>query len=490
MLLTRFCFVAFTLLSPALLIGQTLPATPTPPAAVSLLVPGSAVQALASPEKAAIADALERYFKGFDTIDPDLVASAIHPEATIAGGVGQPAVESASYAQILDQFRKSRGTMTPPSVKADRTLTALFLRGEMATAFVRMTYLPPTRGAGIPIDYAFQFYKTGGRWTIVSVLNHAGQYAGETDDTTLDAMGIRRGMTIGEIGAGSGRVTLALARRVGDRGKVYANDIDSKPLAKLRAICERRGVTNVETIVSKTDDPMFPSDSLDLAIMAIVYHHLEQPVALLETLASSLKPGATVVIVDPAYDRTGDKDSDRPTTRERVESEAARAGYELIAFNASLPRDNIFILRRKVDGPAAVVKVTTTPWTPPREGSDRTAVLATIDTWWKGHDADDAVLLDSAMAPGTRSWFVHEGALQFLPYAQEIERIRSGKRRPASRPLPGETRTVVDFKQEGASAVVTMLVEIPRNGATSRSFTTFQLYKADDRWQIVNVAGT
>ena len=48
----------------------------------------------------------------------------------------------------------------------------------------------------------------------------------------------------------------------------------------------------------------------------------------------------------------------------------------------------------------------------------------------------------------------------------------------------------MDFKQESASAVVTMLVEIPRNGATSRSYTTFQLYKADDQWQIVNLAGT
>ena len=490
MLLTRFCFVALTLLSPAWLLAQTLPATATPPEAVSLLALAPSVQALASPEKPAIADALERYFKGFDAMDADLVASAIHPEATFAGGVGQPAVESASYAQILDQFRKMRGKMTPPSVKADRTLTALFLRGEMATAFVRMTYLPPTRGAGIPIDYAFQFYKSGGRWTIVSVLNHAGPYAGETDDATLDAMGIRPGLVIGEIGAGSGRVTLALARRVGDRGKVYANDIDPKPLAKLRAICERRGVTNVETLVSKVDDPMFPNDSLDLAIMAIVYHHLERPVALLEKLASSLKPGATVVIVDPAYDRTGDKDSERPTTRERVESEAAQAGYQLVAFNASLPRDNVFILRRKAVGPAAEVRVTTTPWTPPREGSDRTAVLATIDTWWKGHDKDEAALLDSAMAPGTRSWFVHEGTLQFVPYAQEIERIKSGNRRPATRPLPGEKRTVVDFKQEGASAVVTMLVEIPRNGTTSRGYTTFQLYKADDQWQIVNLAGT
>ena len=379
--------------------------------------------------------------------------------------------------------------MTPPAVKAERTLTEISLHGDLATAFVHMTYLPPTRGAGVPIEYAFPFYRTGGRWTIVSVLNHAGQYAGETDDRTLDAMGVRPGMTIGEIGAGSGRVTLALARRVGERGKVYANDIDPKPLVELREVCERRGVKNVETLVGKMDDPMFPQGALDLAITAIVYHHLEQPVALLRNLASSLKPNATLVIVDPAYDRTGDKDSDRPTTRERIESEAAEVGYELVAMDASLPRDNIFILRVKTGGPAPVPKVTTTPWTPPRPGSERAAVLATIDTWWKGHDADDATLLETVIAPGTRSWFGHEGALQFVTFDKEIERMKSGTRRPATRPLPGEKRTVVDFRQESALAVVTMLVKIPRGGATSRSYTTFQLYKADDQWQIVNLAG-
>jgi SAM-dependent methyltransferase len=248
-------------------------------------------------------------------------------------------------------------------------------------------------------------------------------------------------------------------------------------------------VKNVETIVGQVDDPTFPKGALDLAVTAIVYHHLEQPVALLRNLALSLKPGATLVIVDPAYDRTGDKDSDRPTTRERVESEAAEAGYEMVAMNASLPRDNIFILRLKTGGPAAVPKITTTPWTPPQPGSERAAVLATVDTWWTGHDADDAALLEKVLAPGARSWFVHEGALQFVTFDKDIERIKSGNRRQATRPLPGEKRTVVDFKQERAVATVTMLVEIPRAGTTSRNYTTFQLYKADDRWQIVNLAG-
>jgi SAM-dependent methyltransferase len=490
MMLTRFCLVALVLLGaapgsaqdPATAAGQT----PAPP----LLTLAPAVQALKTPEQAAIAATLEQYFRGFDTMDADVMAQALHAEATTTGGVGQPAVELMAYSRLFEQLRKAPANRKPPPVKAERTLTELFVHGGMATAWVHMQYLPPTRGAGVPIEYALQLYKSGTGWTIASVVSHADQYAGETADSTLDAMGVRPGMTIGEIGAGDGRITLALARRVGERGKVYANDIDSKSLAKLVATCERRGVKNVETIAGKVDDPMFPKAALDLAITAIVYHHLEQPVALLRNLALSLKPGATLVIVDPAYDRTGDKDSDRPTTRERVEAEAAGAGYELVEINASLPRDNVFILRLKGGGPAPVAKVTSVPWVPPASGSDRAAVLAAVAAWWKGHDADDATLYEKILAPGARSWFVHEGALQFVTFDEDIERMKTGNRRAATRPLPGEKRTVVDFKQERAVATVTMLVEIPRDGSTSRNYTTFQLYKADDRWQIVSLAGT
>ncbi|MGE5361645.1 MAG: hypothetical protein ACM3NQ_21730 [Bacteroidales bacterium] len=92
--------------------------------------------------------------------------------------------------------------MTPPTMNVARTLADLFLRGNVATAFVHSKILPPTRGAGVAIDDTFLLYKTGERWMIVGFVTHAGQYEGETDGKTLDLMGVRPGMTIGEIGAG------------------------------------------------------------------------------------------------------------------------------------------------------------------------------------------------------------------------------------------------------------------------------------------------
>ena len=160
-------------------------------------------------------------------------------------------------------------------------------------------------------------------------------------------MGIRPGMTVGEIGAGDGRVTVAIARRVGGAGKVYANDIRASAIEALKARCARLGLGQVESILSKVDDPLMPEKALDAAVMVWVYHHLDQPVALLRNLARALKPGATLALLEPAYDRTGESDSDRPATRQLVEKEAAAAGFELVRVETFLPMDDIFILRLK-----------------------------------------------------------------------------------------------------------------------------------------------
>lgn len=162
----------------------------------------------------------------------------------------------------------------------------------------------------------------------------------------MDTIGVKPGMVIGEIGAGRGRYTVHLAMRVGETGKVYANDINEESLSYLRERCERDGITNVETILGKVDDPLLPKEALDMAIMVWVYHHLDQPIELLKNLIPSLKAGATVVIIDPATKRGGEKDSDRPTTKARVEEEAGKAGLEIIRMETFLAKDNIFILRQ------------------------------------------------------------------------------------------------------------------------------------------------
>ncbi len=163
----------------------------------------------------------------------------------------------------------------------------------------------------------------------------------------MDAIGVKPGMVIGEVGAGRGRYTVHLAIRVGGEGKIYANDINEKSLSYLRERCKRDGIENVETILGKVDDPLLPEEALDMVVMVWVYHHLDKPIELLKNLIPSLKTGATVVIIDPAPERGGEKDSHRPSTKTSVEEEAGEAGFELIRTETFLPKDNIFILRVK-----------------------------------------------------------------------------------------------------------------------------------------------
>jgi ubiquinone/menaquinone biosynthesis C-methylase UbiE len=166
-------------------------------------------------------------------------------------------------------------------------------------------------------------------------------------DKVMDAIGLRPGMVIGEVGAGQGRYTVHLSQRVGPAGKVYANDIARGGLDYLEERCRKNGIKNVEIILGEVADPLFPKGALDMAFMILTYHHLARPVELLRNLAPSLKPDATVAIVDADPVRSGNTDPNESISLERMKREAGEAGYEVIRVETFLRSDNIFILRLK-----------------------------------------------------------------------------------------------------------------------------------------------
>jgi predicted methyltransferase len=121
-------------------------------------------------------------------------------------------------------------------------------------------------------------------------INESGQIA--------QALGLKPGMTVADIGAGSGYHTFRLANVVGETGRIYAEDIVPRYLDALEADVRRREVKNVVVVRGATDDPKLPAGQIDAAIMVHMYHEIEQPYALLYNLAGAFKPGGRLAIVD------------------------------------------------------------------------------------------------------------------------------------------------------------------------------------------------
>ena len=114
----------------------------------------------------------------------------------------------------------------------------------------------------------------------------------------MDAIGLKKGMVIGDIGAGTGRFAFWFSERVGETGQVYANDIDKRALKTLDRRSQEHDVTNIVTILGEVEDPLLPKKSLDIAFMINVYHYLEKPIPLIRNITPSMKPEGILVIVE------------------------------------------------------------------------------------------------------------------------------------------------------------------------------------------------
>ncbi len=141
-------------------------------------------------------------------------------------------------------------------------------------------------------------------------------------------LGIRPGMTVADLGAGSGYYTVRLAAQVGPGGRVLAQDVVPEYLARLRDRVTRAGLTNVSVGLGDAGDPRLPQRSTDVAVLIHMYHEIEQPFALLANLVPALQPGARVGIldVDDATERHG-------TPRSLLTCELTASGYRQVAFH-------------------------------------------------------------------------------------------------------------------------------------------------------------
>lgn len=114
----------------------------------------------------------------------------------------------------------------------------------------------------------------------------------------FDLLGLRSGMRVADIGAGSGYYTVRLAKRLGPGSVVYAEDIEATYLAQLQARLEREKVRGVTLVLGGASDPELPPASVDVAILGHMYHEIANPYEFLYNLARAIAPGGRVAVVD------------------------------------------------------------------------------------------------------------------------------------------------------------------------------------------------
>ncbi len=159
-------------------------------------------------------------------------------------------------------------------------------------------------------------------------------------DLVMDAIGLKPGMTVAEIGAGRGRYVVQLAVRVGETGKVYAEDIDAPSLRHLESRCLNGGLRNVQTILGEVLDPKLPAGELDLIFVISSYHHFEDPVVLMRNARPALKPDGRLAIAE--WLPRGE-DTEETTTPEEMEAQMKAAGYTLERIDKQLEANRIYI---------------------------------------------------------------------------------------------------------------------------------------------------
>ena len=157
-------------------------------------------------------------------------------------------------------------------------------------------------------------------------------------EKVMDVIGVKKGMVIGEAGAGRGYLTFKLSPRIGESGRIYANDIDKNALKAIRDRCAQEGIHNITTVLGGVADPLFHVNDLDMVIMLHAFHDFEKKVEWLKNVRRYMKPMAPLVIIDAHDNHTG-------LDKAKVTGMGDEAGLELVQYETFLEDDFIYVFK-------------------------------------------------------------------------------------------------------------------------------------------------
>jgi len=165
----------------------------------------------------------------------------------------------------------------------------------------------------------------------------------------MNALQLKAGDHVLEIGSGPGYVSLALAERVGPTGVIYAVDRSAEALAYLERLQKERGVANIERIVADAATLELSGVRADSALISMVLHHADDPAGILRNVARLLSPGGLAVVAefhpDGSYDQ-GPPREHRLTPRQ-VQTWCEAAGFLALNERRQTPEHYMMLVQRR-----------------------------------------------------------------------------------------------------------------------------------------------
>ncbi len=174
----------------------------------------------------------------------------------------------------------------------------------------------------------------------------------EQPERVLDAMGLRPGDVVADVGCGSGYYARRMARRVQPGGTVYCEDIQPEMLDIMRERAADAGVAGIQAVLGTPTDPGLPAGAVDWIVIADVYHEMSDPEPMLAGIRRALSPRGRVALLEyRVEDGTGDRiKADHTMSVRQVLLEWRAAGFELVALHDFLPSQHLFFFRAAGSG--------------------------------------------------------------------------------------------------------------------------------------------
>lgn len=171
---------------------------------------------------------------------------------------------------------------------------SVLLAGVVASALLAAPP-PPTQGHGHDATVHHRFADVG-HW--VHVFDDPARDAWQKPEAVIAALHVVPGMTVADLGAGTGYFSVRLAKAVGPTGRVLALDVEPKLVEYMKERAAREKLPQMDPALVPPDDPKLPPAGVDLVLIVDTWHHIDDRLRYVPKLASGLKPGGRIAIVD------------------------------------------------------------------------------------------------------------------------------------------------------------------------------------------------